>query len=569
MKTNLTNKEYWILRQDQRLEEVEALGGKGINEIVGVYDDSLKRVEKEINTILRNYAKNSNISIESLKEFLTESEQSGLLERLQLNMYNTGILDKQTEKWLKTNYQFRLDRQTALKQQLEAERIMVLKQERAISKKLYSKGIEQTYSSLTKDLIGASKDISDAVKESMLTKRWIADNNYSERIWNNTGQLKNDLDQMLNATNLAGRNPQQLINDLKDRYEVSQHQAARLVRTEMNYFHNQTTLKGYEDAGIEEYEYSAVRDNRTSAVCSDMDGNKHKIKDAEPGVNYPPMHPNCRSTTVPVIPGYEIKERRYKNPITGEGEVTDLSYEDWLEQSLYNDLKTSKLLQSYDSNDDIDVPDFMKKRNVKIIKPIYNSDEIVNEYYNKLQFKTDNPMIHDKVKEGIRLMPERDLKLLKEIKIVIVEELEEKGGSARTGIKLGNIDLLKPRISIKPGIKNPAVFAHEFAHIISNEKSLMKNQQFLNIIKKSIVGARYNTMNIRGVDYMTVESNKFLSKYQGRTYIKASDFKGSLEIEDLREFVSVGYEYFVKNPQLLYNINKDLYIFFESGGLVK
>lgn len=415
---NLTNKEYWILRQDQRLEEIEDLGGKGINEIIGIYDDSLKRVEKEINTILRNYAKNSNISIESLKEFLTESEQSGLLERLQLSMYNTGVLDKQTEKWLKTNYQFRLDRQTALKQQLEAERIMVLKQERAISKKLYSKGIEQTYSSLTKDLIGASKDISDAVKESMLTKRWIADNNYSERIWNNTGQLKNDLDQMLNATNLAGRNPQQLINDLKDRYEVSQHQAARLVRTEMNYFHNQTILKGYEDAGIEEYEYSAVRDNRTSAVCSDMDGNKHKIKDAEPGVNYPPMHPNCRSTTLPVIPGYESSERRYKNPITGESEITTKTYEQFIKDIEYNaekeyNINRDNIQNKANSNfnigdhkerNDMTFSDIKGKLHINEIQSIYDytGPDLYKEVNNALRFPDSN--ISTFVKEKIDLI---------------------------------------------------------------------------------------------------------------------------------------------------------------------
>lgn len=75
----------------------------------------------------------------------------------------------------------------------------------------------------------------------------------------------------------------------------------RLVRTELNYALNEATKIAYEEDEIEEYEFLAEIDNRTSAICKELNGQIFKVKDAVVGINYPSMHPNCRSTTMPVI----------------------------------------------------------------------------------------------------------------------------------------------------------------------------------------------------------------------------------------------------------------------------
>lgn len=53
------------------------------------------------------------------------------------------------------------------------------------------------------------------------------------------------------------------------------------------------------------------------------------------GVNYPPLHPNCRSKTRGYL-GEEAEKtlkRRARNPITGQSEIIDnISYKDWIKQ---------------------------------------------------------------------------------------------------------------------------------------------------------------------------------------------------------------------------------------------
>ena len=74
---------------------------------------------------------------------------------------------------------------------------------------------------------------------------------------------------------------------------------------------NQATLDGYKEAGIEKYEFSATLDSRTSQICSELHGEVFEIKNIAVGLNYPPMHPRCRSTTIPIV-DYEnlIKQGR-------------------------------------------------------------------------------------------------------------------------------------------------------------------------------------------------------------------------------------------------------------------
>lgn len=101
-----------------------------------------------------------------------------------------------------------------------------------------------------------------------------------------------------------------------------------LIRTEINYYHNQIDLRAYKVMGIEKYRYLAVLDNRTSDICQELDGEVFEVSKAEVGVKFPPMHPFCRSTTIRT--DLEIKERIAKNPKTGEHEIVgNISYKDW------------------------------------------------------------------------------------------------------------------------------------------------------------------------------------------------------------------------------------------------
>ena len=110
-----------------------------------------------------------------------------------------------------------------------------------------------------------------------------------------------------------GTSLQKMSRELRDLTGQSFNNAFRLIRTETSHIDGQVTLEGYrqtsEELGLEYYEYDAFLDSRTSNICRELDKKRFKVSEAEVGVNYPPMHPNCRSTTQLVLDeDFEQKE---------------------------------------------------------------------------------------------------------------------------------------------------------------------------------------------------------------------------------------------------------------------
>ena len=81
--------------------------------------------------------------------------------------------------------------------------------------------------------------------------------------------------------------------------------------------------------------FVATLDSRTSEICQSMDGKVFDYKDREEGVNYPPLHPNCRSKTRAYL-GEEAEKtlkRRARDPKTGKTEIiNNVSYKDWIKK---------------------------------------------------------------------------------------------------------------------------------------------------------------------------------------------------------------------------------------------
>ena len=145
---------------------------------------------------------------------------------------------------------------------------------------------------------------------------------------------------MLSQELVRGRSPNDIARDFADRLNVSYSNAQRLIRTEINYISNKGSLQAYKDTGIvEKYRYLATLDSRTSDICRELDGKVFEIKEAKVGVNLPPLHPYCRSTTVPHFDDDDIGELiedRIARDDDGEGRSVrlgeNLKFFDWVDK---------------------------------------------------------------------------------------------------------------------------------------------------------------------------------------------------------------------------------------------
>lgn len=169
-----------------------------------------------------------------------------------------------------------------------------------------------------------------AVKQ-IVNRNWSGEN-FSSRIWGHTGDLQKTVKDALLKGTLTGASVNDMAAEIKNRFNVAAYQARRLIRTELNYVQNQATLDEFKDTGVDRYEYAAFIDDRTSEICHELNGHIFYVKNAKVGVNYPPMHPNCRSGVYPVVETDDELEKRMNDIIDSWNIPDNMSFEDWVEQ---------------------------------------------------------------------------------------------------------------------------------------------------------------------------------------------------------------------------------------------
>ena len=179
-------------------------------------------------------------------------------------------------------------------------------------------------------------DLDSKTVNLMLTDGWYKGDNFSSRIWGNRERLGKYISTNLVADSLAGKSPAQSARELQEMMQVGRFQATRLVRTEVNHFANESEMLAYEECGIERYRFIATLDAVTCVHCAKLDNKVFYIKEKKTGVNFPPIHPFDRCTTVAEFDDGSMEEmqRRAKDTKTGQNYTLDknISYEEWKKQ---------------------------------------------------------------------------------------------------------------------------------------------------------------------------------------------------------------------------------------------
>ena len=303
------NKEYWEKRQLAREELSFNKGTEAYKEYVKILSESKKEIENKIAQLYAKYQQ------EVTKLGVDKIQANKLLRGTEYKewRYNIGKYVEEIEKLKKSNpvefrkmsveletlvYRSRISRLDSLKAGVDYELIQAGDKIKGKVTDTLADVYEDTYTSFVEDFNFKKGVISSSTIKMALEQEW-SGANYSSRIWSNIDNLakaiKNEVIVGLNK----GINYRTMSQNIAKKFDTSYKNAERLVRTETAHIQNQATLMGYRDSGVVKYEFLAVLDSRTSHTCASLNGEVFKTENAMEGENYPPMHPRCRSTTVP------------------------------------------------------------------------------------------------------------------------------------------------------------------------------------------------------------------------------------------------------------------------------
>ena len=340
----MKNEDYWTKRKANLIYEQMDKAERQADKFDDIYRQSKAYLDKQINKVFDKFQRDYGLSERDARHVLKNMKDQKDLAELR-RMLEARPNDPNIQRLLadldSPAYSFRMKRLERLSDDLDRMRESIYHSEKSGSDAFYRDLMKDSYYKATFDLqqqTGLAYHFSGLPETEIKRLRGIkwTGEGYSDRIWENTGALASSVKDELLVSLMTGRSVIDTSQAIAERFEVGQNKARRLVRTESAFFHNQMELLSYEDAEITKYRFVAVLDKRTSHICQEHDNKVYDTDKAVPGVNYPPLHPWCRSTTIAHDDDidYSKLERRARNPKTGKVEYVpaDMSYGEWYDK---------------------------------------------------------------------------------------------------------------------------------------------------------------------------------------------------------------------------------------------
>ncbi|NLZ94353.1 MAG: minor capsid protein [Bacteroidales bacterium] len=332
------NEDYWISRALRLEQEIQNNATVTVNRIINIYIRAFKNIERDIKKLTDTYKGLDGLSDEELEKYLTRAEHDKNASDLR-KIYNSTD-DKQIKQELSKRinaqaYGFRIKRLEGLRLAVYNEIKKAGIAEISLTKKLYEESIKAGYYRTIDDIargynVGIRFDIlPQRAIDNALKTRW-SGKNFSERVWKNTDDLAERAQGVIVGGLQSGQSYTKMASEIERLSGKGTYSSTRLVRTECNYFMNQGVLEGYKESDIKKYKFVATLDLKTSELCAGLDGLINDVVDAMVGVNYPPMHPHCRSVAIMADILFD-GARIARNPITGKNYKIDnsVTYKEW------------------------------------------------------------------------------------------------------------------------------------------------------------------------------------------------------------------------------------------------
>lgn len=281
--------------QEKLMDEILLLADKTQTQIEHLIDTSINNIEEAIKKIYFDYKHRYNLTdaeaITYLKRKLTATDVINLVSEGYLEQADAVSAINQISRLMVLKRYIRKQANTIKQyQQTHMERLLINTSALAYNKTIFN---------ISKN-IGFVIDFQKMPQKKinkLLHHNWLGSNFY-KRIQNNCGKLQDKVESVLTDGILRGKSIDYMAEELTKISHYGKKASEQLVRTEASHFNNQFELEAYKELDIEQYVFLATLDSKTSTACRDLDGKVFPLNKAEEGVNFPPMHPRCRSTTI-------------------------------------------------------------------------------------------------------------------------------------------------------------------------------------------------------------------------------------------------------------------------------
>lgn len=329
---------YWEMRRARQMHAELVPVEDAADELTEIYLKASKDLEEQAAKLVDIFATNNKLSQAEARRMLDRvmdpSDIRQIIQELSLDPKNADLVAELESQ----AYGARLRRLQEAQAAADEAAAKILTRSGTIFDKTLAGVIRKTHADQIFDLHKRAgfafpyTPVSDQRIEQILRMPWRGAN-YSQNLWGNTQDLAKRVKRELIESLLTGKSNERMRQGIQEQFGAKASDARRLIRTEASYVSGEIQRQTYEELGVEKYVYVAILDSRTSEICQRLDGKRFPVAKAQAGVNYPPMHPYCRSTTIADLPKDLLHklERNAVDPETGDlmQVPMDMTYEEW------------------------------------------------------------------------------------------------------------------------------------------------------------------------------------------------------------------------------------------------
>lgn len=306
---------YWLERAKNVMDAESLVDAQAIIEIERIILLMYAEITKELLAFYAKYAKDTGLSIQEVKKMADSFDVLAFSNKAKQFVECKDFSDEANQSLKQYNLTMKVSREKLLKQQLD---LIVKDSSLDLQNKIEDKLSDAVNREVKRQahILGEHVQIDDTEVKAVVNSNFKGVK-WSTRLWNDMELVQKEVERVTSHVVIRGRHPNEFVTEFKKQFNTTSYNASRLLVTESARVQSESQKIAYlKDLGEEgEYDYVAKLDGKTSKVCHSLNGKTFKVKDMVPGVNAPPMHPWCRSTTIPKVGNWRekfFKERKGK-----------------------------------------------------------------------------------------------------------------------------------------------------------------------------------------------------------------------------------------------------------------
>ena len=295
------NKEYNETRKRQ-----SDLKKKDINHdraLQKIHDNSVSRIQSQIDDFYLKYATSDGLTVGEARKRASNFDVTQYFEKAK-----KAVADKdfspETNAWLKNyNRKMRISRLEVLQGEIQLELLNMTEHKVEYVYNALDESLKAEYAAQRKKIqeqLNKNRDqagiLNMSTRSPMDKYKGIINadfygNNFSDRLWGYARDMDRDITNSLSRiyTDMMGYQQERV--RLKRKFDVTDYEAQRLLRTEMRRVNSQLQEEMLKDNGFTHMIY--VTEPGACEICAPLENKAIPIEDVEIGINQPPMHPNC------------------------------------------------------------------------------------------------------------------------------------------------------------------------------------------------------------------------------------------------------------------------------------